>query len=158
LKKVVASAIITVIAASFLSVYFMSTGLVASDYAVESYMVTRIVDGDTVVLENGDVVRLLSIDTPERGKKCYKEASARLSDMILLKEVNIERDIEDKDRYKRSLRYIFQNGSFVNEELVREGYAYLYFVEPNTKYNTLLKEAAQEAKTKRSGCLWNQSA
>ena len=78
--------------------------------------------------------------------------------MILLKEVNIERDIEDKDRYKRSLRYIFQNGSFVNEELVREGYAYLYFVEPNTKYNTLLKEAAQEAKTKRSGCLWNQSA
>ncbi len=152
---------IAVLAASLLAMFlYIQTpaGLVVADYPRETYLVTRVVDGDTVVLENGDSVRLLGIDTPERGQPCYKEATTWLKELILKKEVIVERDIEDKDRYERSLRYIFYNGTFVNELLVREGYAYLYFLGPNVKYNDILKDAVQDAKASNAGCLWNQSS
>ena len=126
-------------------------------YPRETYLVTRVVDGDTVVLESGESVRLLGIDTPERGQECYKEATERLKELVHKKDVDVERDIEDKDRYKRLLRHIFYNGTFVNELLVREGYAYLYFVGPNSRYNDVLKEAAQAAKAEGAGCLWKSS-
>ncbi|MDI6721015.1 MAG: thermonuclease family protein [Candidatus Aenigmarchaeota archaeon] len=147
-------AISLVIALSFLSAYyiFRTTGL--SIVEREKYLVTRVTDGDTIVIESGDPVRLLGIDTPEKGEKCYKEATNRLKELILNKEVEIERDEENKDRYKRLLRYVFYNGTFINELLVAEGYAHLYFIEPNTKYNDVLKKAAQSAKNEGKGCLW----
>ncbi|MBI2172776.1 MAG: thermonuclease family protein [Candidatus Aenigmarchaeota archaeon] len=158
----VAVAVIAVMAVALFLYLSGPSGYAVSGEALahprETYLVTRVVDGDTVVLESGESVRLLGIDTPERGQECYKEATERLKELILKKDVDVERDIEDKDRYKRSLRYIFLNGTFVNELLVREGYAYLYFIEPNSRYNDALKEAAQAAKAGKTGCLWNQSA
>ena len=161
MKIIIVTAVIA-ISMALLSAFFLFSetpvGLVVSEYPRETYLVTRVVDGDTIVIENGDSVRLLGIDTPERGQECYKEATARLKELILKKDIIVERDIEDKDRYKRSLRHIFYNGTFINEVLVREGYAYLYFVEPNVKYNDILKDAVQEAKASNAGCLWNQSS
>ncbi|MBI2579355.1 MAG: thermonuclease family protein [Candidatus Aenigmarchaeota archaeon] len=154
----VAVAVVAVMAAALFLYLSGPSGYAVSGedvaYPRETYLVTRVVDGDTLVLESGESVRLLGIDTPERGQECYKEATARLKEIVLKKEVEVERDVEDKDRYKRLLRHIFYNGTFVNELLVREGYAYLYFVEPNVKYNDVLKAALQEAKADGTGCLW----
>src|SRR5687767_8858842 len=67
--------------------------------------VTRIIDGDTRVVEGGDRVRLLDIDTPEKGQPCSANATARLAELIDGKEVLLEKRGEDKDRYDRLLRY-----------------------------------------------------
>lgn len=90
------------------------------------YLVTYIVDGDTADLEGLGRVRFSGINTPERGECYYKEAKEKLSELILDKEVYVERDISDKGNYGRYLRYVYVNGTFVNGVLVEEGYAKVY--------------------------------
>ena len=75
--------------------------------APEQALVTKIIDGDTIIVEGGFNVRLLGIDTDERGYPCYEEASQRLEELILNKKARLEKDITDVDQYKRCLRYIF---------------------------------------------------
>jgi len=93
--------------------------------------VIRIIDGDTFELATGEKVRLICIDTPERGEEGFQEATDFLTELILNKEVRLEKDISETDRYGRLLRYIWVNVSnnqevFVNRELVQEGYAEVY--------------------------------
>ena len=75
-------------------------------------------------------IRLLCVDAPEKGKKGYDEAGEFLSEMILDKEVRLEKDITDADSYGRLLRYVYVNISgvelFVNKQLVQEGHAKVY--------------------------------
>ncbi len=119
----------------------------------EDKIVTRVVDGDTIVVEGGDRIRLLDIDTPERGEACYKEAKDRLTKMIDGKSVTLERTGENKDSYDRLLRYIFYNNTNINLLLVREGLATLYFYNKNTPYYEQLIRAEQSAK-KEGLCVW----
>src|SRR3989344_5515277 len=72
---------------------------------LEEKIVTKIIDGDTVIVQGGENIRLLGIDCDERGKKCYDEAKNYLEDNLLNQKVGLESDLEDKDRYGRSLRY-----------------------------------------------------
>ncbi len=119
----------------------------------EEKIVTRVVDGDTIVVEGGNRIRLLDIDTPERGETCYKEAKNRLAELIDGKLVILEKMNEDKDQYDRLLRYVFYNGTSINVLLVREGLANTYFYNKNTPYYNQLIEAEQVAK--REGlCVW----
>lgn len=74
-------------------------------------IVTKIIDGDTFELNNGDIIRLICIDAPELGKPGYNEAKDYLSKLILNKEVRLVSDIDDKDNYKRLLRYVYVNTS-----------------------------------------------
>jgi endonuclease YncB( thermonuclease family) len=71
-----------------------------------TYLVTRIVDGDTLELGNGETVRLVGIDTPEIGECGYDEASVALSRLVAGKQVRLGRSDEDRDRYGRLLRYV----------------------------------------------------
>lgn len=119
----------------------------------ESRYVSRIIDGDTIVVEGGERVRLLAIDTPERGEPCYKNATQRLSELIKDKDVILERHSEDKDRYGRLLRYIFVNDTFVNLVMVQEGYAHLYIVEKDGYYKQFLE--AEKSARASGGCVWN---
>lgn len=73
---------------------------------VRTYVVTRVVDGDTLELGNGQVVRLVGIDTPEVGECGYDQASSALSRLTLGAEVRLTRSDEDRDRYGRLLRYV----------------------------------------------------
>ena len=120
----------------------------------ESY-VTKIIDGDTIVIAGGQRVRLLSIDTRERGENCYAEAKQRLEEIVLLKNITLERDKEDKDQYDRLLRYIYTNESFVNVQLIEEGLAVAYVYEPNVKYRSQFIEAERAARND-GGCVWAQ--
>lgn len=121
----------------------------------ESRIVTRIVDGDTIVVEGGDRVRLLDIDTPEKGQSCYTEAKDRLAELIDGKEVILEKGKEDKDVYGRLLRYIFINDTLINLQMVREGLANLYFYYKDTPYYSYFIEAEQAAKSENL-CVWQK--
>ncbi len=96
--------------------------------------VIEVIDGDTFRTEKGETVRLLGINAPEMTDPGGDIAKNFLLLMILNMAVRLERDITDKDEYGRLLRYVYINGTFVNAELVRMGYAETRFYPPDTAY------------------------
>ena len=110
-------------------------------YANVTARVSKVIDGDTVVLSTGEKVRLLGINAPEKGKPYNKEATKQTKQLVEGKTVVLERDATDKDRYKRLLRYAYVGDVFVNLQLVREGYANVYIIAPNTKHEDVLRAA-----------------
>ncbi len=117
-------------------------------------LVTKIIDGDTVIIEGGDSVRLLSIDADEKGYPCYESAKQRLEELVLNKEVYLESDMEDQDQYKRYLRYLILDGENINLRLVKEGLAIARFSPENIKYREDFVSAEKEAMEKEIGCKW----
>jgi len=117
--------------------------------------IIKIIDGDTVEAEDGSRIRLIGINAPEYGKRCYEEATNKLKDLILFEKVKLERDVSNTDKYDRLLRYVYLGEIFVNLEMVKRGYAYADVIEPNVKYANELKEAELYAKTRHLGCLWS---
>jgi len=100
-----------------------------------SATVTRIVDGDTVELQDGTKVRYLMIDTPEStggADDCYgQEASDYNRDLVLDRRVKLTYDVECADFYDRLLAYVEVDGVEVNLRLVEYGYACAYYLPPN---------------------------
>lgn len=88
--------------------------------------IDRVIDGDTVEV-NGSSIRLLGINSPERGEKYYQEAKEFLEELVLNKTVRLESGKEEYDRYKRILAYIYINMENVNLKLVEQGFANFYF-------------------------------
>lgn len=86
--------------------------------------VAEIIDGDTFRLENGDIIRLLCVDTPEKGEEGYDEAVSFLGGRLLYEDLVLEGN--ETDRYGRLLRWVWVNGSLVNKEIVDEGYGELF--------------------------------
>lgn len=130
-----------------------------SDSSRDVSRVTRVVDGDTVKLESGETLRYIGIDTPEtvdprRAVGCFgKEASAKNKELVEGKEVRLIKDVSETDKYKRLLRYVYVDDLFVNEYLVREGYAKASSYPPDVKYADRFREAEREAREKKRG-LW----
>jgi len=119
----------------------------------ESKIVTKIIDGDTLVAQ-GNTVRLLGIDTDERGYPCYTVAKKRLEELVLNKDVVLERDGDDKDIYGRFLRYVFLNGTNVNLRMVEEGLAVARFPDESGKYRDEIIDAEESARNVHVGCKW----
>jgi endonuclease YncB( thermonuclease family) len=71
-----------------------------------TYLVTHVVDGDTLDLANGETVRLVGIDTPERGQCGHEAATAQLARLVEGKRVRLTISDEDRDGYDRLLRYV----------------------------------------------------
>jgi len=94
--------------------------------------IERIVDGDTLIA-NGNSIRLLGINTPEKGEIYYDQAKQYLEKLALNKTARLEFGKDKKDRYNRTLAYIYINGQNINLELVKKGYANIYF--PSGKDN-----------------------
>jgi len=120
-------------------------------------------DGDTILLDGGDSVRYIGIDTPEidhkGGKSEFMAQAARDFNIKLVKgaRVKIEYDQERKDRYGRRLAYVFlENGDMVNAILVRKGLANVMLKSPNVKYKALLLDCQREAMKERLG-IWSRS-
>lgn len=122
-------------------------------YAEEKLVVARVIDGDTIELSNDERVRLIGIDTPERGDCYYKEAKSRLEQLALGKEVILQKDITNRDKYNRLLRYIYLDDIFINDVLVKEGYAKAYYYKPDTKFYKAFRESEKDAKQNELG-LW----
>ncbi len=136
-------------------------------------LVKRAVDGDTLVLENGERVRLIGIDTPEmhESDKLYKDSRRSGQDVSKIeklgrrayeftkglvegKRVSLEFDIERYDKYKRLLAYVFlKDGTFVNAKIIEQGYASPMTFPPNVKYADLFLKLYRQARENRRG-LW----
>jgi len=121
------------------------------------------VDGDTVVLDGNEKVRLIGINTPEsvdprRPVQWYgKEASAYTAGLLRGRRVRVEHDVERKDRYGRTLAYLhLEDGTFVNLRLVEEGYALAYRYPPNVKYAEEFRLAERRARESKKG-LWSDA-
>jgi len=91
--------------------------------APRTFIVGRVVDGDTVELGNGQTVRLVGIDTPEVGECGYERAAANLDRLVLGKKVRLTVSDEDKDRYGRLLRYIDVGKRDAGLRLIKNGLA-----------------------------------
>ncbi|MCZ6752535.1 MAG: thermonuclease family protein, partial [Acidobacteria bacterium] len=96
-------------------------------------MVVRVVDGDTLLLDRKERVRLIGVDTPETVdprrpvERFGKEASAFMKRMAEGKKVRLEYDQDRKDRFGRTLAYVYlEDGTFLNAEIVRQGYGHAY--------------------------------
>ena len=117
-------------------------------------LVTRVIDGDTIEIEGGYRVRYIGIDAPEKAEPYYWEALQANRDLVEGKKVWLEKDVEDRDRYGRLLRYVWVDNTMVNAELVRLGYAYSYSYPPNLKHQTYLLQMEREAREHKRG-LWS---
>jgi len=96
--------------------------------------VLRIIDGDTVEVENNIKIRLLGINTPEKGEEYYYEAKNFLGLSILNKTIELKKGKEERDLYGRELRYLFSDGKNINLELVKKGFANPYFPSGKDEY------------------------
>lgn len=133
---------------------------------LESYPVTRVVDGDTFWVDDGSEkgmkIRLLCIDAPEMRATRYKEkgayaeeATAYLKELIADQSVMLEYDVQRLDQYKRVLAHVYlKDGTYINGAMVSNGYAKVVTYQPNVMHVDQLLELQKEAQRKGRG-LWN---
>ena len=140
------------------------TGCKLTEKTIEKVMepakVLEVIDGDTIRTEK-ETIRLLHVNAPEKGEKCYEEAKARLKELVENKTVWLERDMQEKDKYNRSLRYVYLNldQHSINQQLIGEGLAVTHIILPNTKYRDVFLKTEENAIQNKTGCLWqNQSS
>ncbi|MEE9397802.1 MAG: thermonuclease family protein [Methylococcales bacterium] len=126
-------------------------------------IVKKVYDGDTVVMEDGEKIRLLGINTPEiessrrMGEPGGEEAKHWLQNKLNGRKVRIVHDVVKRDKYDRLLAHLFLgNGVHVNVALAKEGLATVNFHPPNLQYANDLLAAQRHAKAKKLG-LWAQS-
>lgn len=91
--------------------------------APRTYLVTRVVDGDTIDLGNGERVRLVGMDTPEVGECGFEQAAARLGALVLGRQVRLGTSDQDRDYYGRLLRYVDVGPVDAGLRLIHEGLA-----------------------------------
>jgi len=136
----------------------------SANYDYSRIKVVKVIDGDTIKLENGETLRYIGIDTPEikikqNGRFAYKpqpfslEAKKLNEKLVKNKIVRIEFDVEKTDKYKRLLGYCFVGDTLVNKKLVEEGFAVIYTFPPNVKYVEALVNAQENARKNAKG-MW----
>lgn len=150
------------------------TGPVKND---QFYYVSRVVDGDTIKLSSGENVRLLGIDTPESryNNKLERDATRSRKDMNIIlkmgrqssnftkklvegKSVRLEFDVQKRDKYGRLLAYVYlEDGTFVNAEIIKEGYAQVMTIPPNVRKADFFLKLERDARESGKG-LWKESA
>jgi len=126
-------------------------------------VVTHVVDGDTIDVEIGgrtERVRLIGIDTPETKKpntpiECWGPEASAFTTSLLPKgtEVRIERDVVGRDDYGRLLGYVHLvdaagtggMGTFVNMQIIEQGFARPLTIEPNSTFAREFADAAGRA-------------
>ncbi|MBX3459832.1 MAG: thermonuclease family protein [Planctomycetes bacterium] len=123
--------------------------------------VKRVIDGDTLEMADGARVRLIGIDCPELGKdKVEPDSHAFKATMYLFTlleadpQVRLEYDKERKDKYERTLAYVYlPDGRMLNELMLEQGWADTMTIEPNTKYAAKFAALRDEAKRRARG-IW----
>ena len=126
-----------------------------------SALVTRILDGDTAELENGDKVRYIGVDTPETtsGKdECFGDEARQFNeDLVLNRTVRLEYDVECTDHFGRTLAYLWIDNRLVNLELIERGYGCELYVPPTDRYRSEMQAAEASAMAAGKG-LWGACA
>jgi len=144
-------------------------GLKKTNRSGDLFEVVKVIDGDTFRILNHqgeeEKVRLIGVDAPETrrtGRKEVgyygKEATAFLKNLLADRPVRLEYDVQRKDRYGRTLAYVYlEDGTFVNDVLLKEGYAVVATFPPNVKYTDLFLKSEKNARKKKLG-LWKKNS
>lgn len=119
----------------------------------EGNLAKRVIDGDTIELENGTRVRYIGIDTPERDECFSAETTEANKQLVDGKRVRLETDVQKLDQYGRTLAYVYVGEVFVNKKLVENGYAKVSTFPPNVKYVEIFQAAQKQARENKRG-LW----
>lgn len=130
------------------------------DTAAGSVELVETIDGDTFdVRIDGTVerVRLIGMNTPERGECLASEATDGLDRLLRSGSIELEFDTTNRDRFDRLLRHVWIDGVYVNEQLVAEGLAIARSYPPDTRHDVRLFEAQASAKAEATG-LWSPNA
>lgn len=132
-----------------------------TDYQKEQGFVTRVIDGDTIVVSGAEIgndihVRLLGINTPEKKMPYSDDAINFLKRTIENKDIELLRDYTDEDKYERKLRYVFYENRFVNLEILEQGLATSFMLD-GLKNEDKLKKAESSARENEIG-LWEESS
>lgn len=117
----------------------------------ETVEVKQVIDGDSLILEDGRKLRLLGIQAPAGTSIEAKTSTAQLKKRVEGKSVVLSFDEKKIDRYKRVLAYVFCDGVFVNGWMAGNGYAYSSEWKPNTRHSELLKTLQETARSKKRG-------
>jgi len=147
--------------------FFLSLFLILACNQVDysQVKVLEVIDGDTVKLSNGRLLRYIGLDTPEvrikdkNGDFKYLpqpfslEAKEFNRKLVEGKNIRIEFDIEKTDRYGRLLGYCFFDKTFVNAKLIEQGYGVISTIPPNVKYVEFFIDAQKKARKTKKG-LW----
>ena len=144
----------------------------------ESVRARRVIDGDTIELTDGRMIRYLGIDAPELHRKAHpgeaawrqgrqawvtdpdpfgQEATTANRRLVEGVALTLEYDRERFDRYGRTLAYVYAGPVMVNEALMRQGWARPLAIPPDVKYAERFRALADEARASRRG-LWNEVA
>lgn len=119
------------------------------------YKVAKVIDGDTIELDNGERIRYEGIDAPELNDSYGPEARQKNFELVWTQPIYLELSSEVKDNLGRYLGYIWADENLVNKQLVEEGYAKVYIYKPAQppKYLEELQTAEKRAKDNRYG-MW----
>lgn len=127
----------------------------------EKAKVVKVIDGDTIEIEHKVKVRYIGIDTPEivdskKPVQCFgKEAARENEKLVGGQEIEMEKDVNNTDKYGRLLRYVYIEGKMINLELVSFGFAKTETIPPDVKYADQIKAAEENARLQNLG-LWKQ--
>jgi len=125
------------------------------------HIVERVIDGDTVEIEDGIRVRLIGINSPDEGECYFSEAKEFTKNLLEKKSVRLDKDISGEDEYGRLLRYVIipsemagVDNTIANNEIIRNGYALRVQSPPDNRYRDLFATAEEEAKREKRG-MWD---
>ncbi|MBP1749962.1 MAG: nuclease (SNase protein) [Deltaproteobacteria bacterium] len=143
----------TIASALFILFLFPVVNAFAKDYVVR-----KIIDGETIQLESGEIIKYIGVSTPDMNKKEGPEFYARQAvnynkKLVFMKKIRLEFDAKRKDEAGNMLAYVFVKKTFVNAELIRNGYARAEVAPPNLKYKDTLLDAERKAKADDKG-IW----
>ena len=124
----------------------------------------RVVDGDTLKLDDGTRVRLIGIDAPEIAHdglpgECFGKRATEFVERLLEEgeELRLVSDVETHDQYGRLLAYVYRvsDDLFVNARIIGKGFAYVDTVPPNVEHADRFRRLAREARERGDG-LWDR--
>jgi micrococcal nuclease len=138
---------------SCIQIALVLAGVLLNPVAASAQLVQRVIDGDTVAVQGIGTVRLIGVDAPETSQ----ESGAFLRGLTINKVVRLEYDGQKTDSYGRTLAYLhLAGGTFVNAEIVKQGYAHAYTEFP-FRYLEQFRAYEREAQAAARG-LWASSS
>ena len=127
----------------------------------ETHHVRRVLDGDSLVLDDGRSVRLIGVNAPEYGKDglanqpLAREARRFLAKLVQGQCIRLVFEAESRDRYGRVLAHaLLSDGASVEESLIRQGFAWMVAISPNVAWTERLAASEAQARALRRG-VWN---
>ena len=117
-------------------------------FPVPGYEVERVIDGDTFITKEGQRIRVASTEAPELANCGGPKAKARLEELILDQPLYLK--IVYQDFYHRQVSLVYSGKTFVNEQMLKDGYSYYYRASPG-EIGEKLQHASAEARKQAKG-------